>query len=281
MGWFFSKIKDLFSSSKGDPAFKSELEKILYEADLSSVLVDKLSSEVKDLSDINDVRSHIESRLIEHLRPYQAGLELMNGLNVFLLTGVNGVGKTSATAKMAAMIKDKYKKKVMLAGADTFRAAGVDQLEHWAKIINCEFFSKGPGADPGAVAYESVEAAKQKGMDVLIIDTGGRLHTQVGLMSEISKTQKAVSKALGRNPDHVVLVIDSTQGQNIKNQADLFAKSLDISALILTKFDGTAKGGALFGAIELLKKPILYVCNGEKLENISEFNAADFVHKIL
>jgi len=281
LGWFFSKIKDLFTGVKDNPEFKLEFEKILYDADLSSVLVEKLSSSINKTNDINEIKTVIEQRLTEHLEPYQCALEIEEGLNVVLLVGVNGVGKTTVAAKLANLMKNEYKKKVMLAGADTFRAAGVDQLEHWSQKIACDFFSKGPGADPGAVAYESVSMALQKGTDVLIIDTGGRLHTQIGLMSEISKTKKAVSKALGKDPQHVVLVIDSTQGQNIKNQAELFTKSLDINGIILTKFDGTSKGGALFGAIDLVKKPVFYVCTGEKLENISEFNAKNFVHKIL
>ena len=281
MSWFFSTIKNIFSGDKKESEFKKDIEKVLYEADISSALVQKLLSSIKKADGFDQTRTIIEQKLLEYLLPFESSFEIKNELCVILLVGVNGVGKTTAAAKLANLLKNKHNKKVMLVGADTFRAAGVDQLEHWSKKIGCEFFSKGSGADPGAVAYESVKKAKQNGVDVLIIDTGGRLHTQVGLMSEITKTQKAVSKAFGKDPDQVLLVIDSTQGQNIKNQVEAFAQSLFIGGVVLTKFDGTAKGGALFGAIELVKKPIFYICNGEKLENISEFKASDFVHKIL
>ena len=281
MSRFFSTIKSIFSGDKKEPEFKEDIKKILYDADLSSTLVETLLLSIKKTDGFEQTKTIIEQKLLEYLTPLEAPFELKNDLDVVMMVGVNGVGKTTASAKLANLIKNKYNKKTMLVGADTFRAAGVDQLQHWSKKIGCEFFSKGSGADPGSVAYESVSAARQSQVNTIIIDTGGRLHTQVGLMSEITKTQKAISKSLGKDPHHVILVIDSTQGQNIKNQVEVFAKSLSISGVILTKFDGTAKGGALFGAIELLKKPIFFVCDGEKLENISEFKAISFVHKIL
>ncbi len=281
MSWFFSTVKELFSTDKKELVLKEDIKKILYQADISTALVDKLLHTIKRTDGFEETKKNIEKELLDYLMPFEAELKLDEDLNVVMLVGVNGVGKTTTAAKLAKLIQDKYKKKVMLAGADTFRAAGVDQLEQWSKKIGCDFFSKGSGSDPGAVAYESVTLAKKNKVDVLLIDTGGRLHTQVGLMSEISKTQKAISKSLGKEPKHVLLIVDSTQGQNIKNQVDVFSNSLNLSGLILTKFDGTAKGGALLGAIESVKKPVFFISNGEKLENISEFKSSDMVHKIL
>jgi len=281
LSWLLSKIKSIFSDDKVKHEFNNELERVLYEADLGSDVVKKVLSSVSKTKNAEDVKQLVENELMTELLSYKKGFILDDVLTVILVVGVNGVGKTTSTAKLANYIKNKYNKKVMLSGADTFRAAGVDQLEFWANKLGISFFSKGHGADPSAVAYESVLKAKSDAVDVLIIDTGGRLHTQDGLMSEVSKMQRAIKKSLGTDPKHVLMILDSTQGQNIKNQLELFNEALNISGLIITKFDATAKGGALFGALRLIRKPIFFVCNGEQLENISEFEPSSFVRKIL
>jgi fused signal recognition particle receptor len=238
-----SKIKRIFSKSpsisKND---HTEIEKILYDADLSETLVSGLMQGLSNARNIEDAVSFLNEELVKILKPYEKDIEIKNKPSVLMMVGVNGTGKTTASAKLAKRLKDEGKK-VMLVAADTFRAAAVEQLEYWSRKINCEFFSKVNGADPGSVAYEGVIKAKASDMDVLIIDTGGRIHTQSGLMAEIQKVYKAIAKALGRDPDNVLLVVDSTQGQNIKNQAEVFNQSIKISGLILTKLDGTAKGG--------------------------------------
>jgi fused signal recognition particle receptor len=278
---FLSYIKELFSSGKTDLELQESLRKALHEADLGPTLVESLLSKLKNINTYEDASAVIQDELTKILKPYEAQMSVSKKPYVIMMVGVNGVGKTTAAAKLAHWFKETQNKKVMLAAGDTFRAAAVEQLEHWAKKIGCEFFSKEKGADPGAVGYESANKAKQDGIDVLIIDTGGRLHTQSGLMAEISKVHKAVSKALSGEPDQVLLVVDATQGQNIQNQAEIFNKFIEITGVILTKFDGTAKGGAIIKAVEKLKRPIFFLGTGEGLNSLARFDSQTFISKLL
>lgn len=276
-----SKIKNFFSKSPSISGNEYlEIEKILYDADLSETLVSELMYDIRSADNIEKAISSLNEDLIKVLKPYEKTIEMNNKPSVLMLVGVNGTGKTTASAKLAKKLKDEGKR-VMLVAADTFRAAAVEQLEHWSKKINCDFFSKPNGADPGSVAYEGVIKAKNSDIDVLIIDTGGRIHTQSGLMAEIQKVYKAIAKALQRDPDHVLLVVDSTQGQNIKNQMEMFNNFISISGLILTKLDGTAKGGAIVSALKSLGASVFFVSKGESLTSIETFNAQDFVNKLL
>jgi len=278
---FLSYIKGLFSSGKTDQELQESLRKVLYEADLGPVLVESLLPKLKNINTYEDASAVIQNELTKTLKPYEAEMSISKKPYVIMMIGVNGVGKTTAAAKLAHWFKETQNKKVMLAAGDTFRAAAVEQLGHWAKKVGCEFFSKENGADPGAVGYESVSKAIKGGIDVLIIDTGGRLHTQSGLMAEISKIHKAVSKALSGEPDQVLLVVDATQGQNIQNQTEIFNKFIEITGVILTKFDGTAKGGAIIKAIEKIKRPIFFLGTGEKLQNLTRFDSQAFISKLL
>ncbi|MCX6112238.1 MAG: signal recognition particle-docking protein FtsY [Proteobacteria bacterium] len=279
---FFSYLKELFSSNKEiNPEFQENLKRILYKADLGPSIVEGLFNKLKNIKTYEEASSIIQNELSKVLKPYESEISVDKKPFVIMMVGVNGVGKTTAAAKLAYWFKETNNKKVMLVAGDTFRAAAVEQLEHWAKKIGCEFFSKSQNADPGSVGYESVTMAIKNDIDVLIIDTGGRLHTQRGLMAEISKVYKAVSKALNHNPDQVLLVVDATQGQNIQNQVEIFNNFIEISGIILAKVDGTAKGGAVIKAIEKLKRPLFFLGTGEKLTDLARFESQGFIAKLL
>ncbi|MBN1113987.1 MAG: signal recognition particle-docking protein FtsY, partial [Oligoflexia bacterium] len=199
---------------------------------------------------------------------------------VIMLCGVNGVGKTTVAAKLAYYLARQLDRKVMLAAADTFRAAAIEQLGEWCKRIGCDFYSKHHGADPGAVAYEAVKKAREEGQEIVIVDTGGRLHTREGLMNEIGKVQKVIGKALPEAPHQVFLVIDGTQGQNVHRQAEVFNKFLKLSGIILTKMDGTARGGVVFKVVQDLDLPVFFIGTGETLTDLIEFDPATFITQL-
>jgi len=196
--------------------------------------------------------------------------------SVILVVGVNGVGKTTTIGKLAHQYKSKGKKVVLGAG-DTFRAAAVDQLEIWSKRVGCDFFSKGMNTDPAAVAYETVQHAIKNDCDVAIIDTAGRLHTKINLMKELTKIRRSVAKSLDGAPHEVLLVLDATTGQNAFEQAKHFTEATEVSALALTKLDGTAKGGVAIGISDQFKVPIKYIGVGEGVEQLQVFNKRAFV----
>lgn len=198
---------------------------------------------------------------------------------IILVVGVNGVGKTTTIGKLAHQYKQQGKK-VILGAGDTFRAAAVDQLGIWADRVGCDFYSKGMNTDPAAVAYETVNKAIEDGHDVAIIDTAGRLHTKVNLMKELSKIKRSVSKRLPDAPHEVLLVLDATTGQNAIEQATHFTAATDVSALALTKLDGTAKGGVAIGISDQFKVPIKYIGVGEGIEQLQVFNKRAFVDSL-
>lgn len=195
---------------------------------------------------------------------------------VIMVVGVNGVGKTTTIGKLAHQYK-KQGKKIVLGAGDTFRAAAVDQLKIWSDRVGCDFFSKGMNTDPAAVAYETVEYAIENQCDVAIIDTAGRLHTKVNLMKELGKIKRSISKRLEGAPHEVLLVLDATTGQNAIEQARHFTNATDVSALALTKLDGTAKGGVAIGISDVFKVPIKYIGVGEGIEQLQVFNKKAFV----
>ena len=198
---------------------------------------------------------------------------------IILVVGVNGVGKTTTIGKLAHQYKSQGKKVVLGAG-DTFRAAAVDQLKIWSERVGCDFYSKGMNTDPAAVAYETVQYAIQNKMDVAIIDTAGRLHTKVNLMKELSKIKRSVSKKMETAPHEVLLVLDATTGQNAIEQAKHFTNATDVTALALTKLDGTAKGGVAIGISDQFKIPIKYIGVGEGIEQLQIFNKKAFVDSL-
>ena len=196
-----------------------------------------------------------------------------------LMVGVNGVGKTTTIGKLATKWNADGKK-VMLAAGDTFRAAAVQQLEVWGKRVGAEVIRGKEGADPGAVAFDATTKAKEANVDVLLVDTAGRLHTKAPLMDEIKKVRKTIDKAMNGAPHETFLVLDATTGQNALTQAQLFKEAVDLTGIVLTKLDGTAKGGIVLGICDELKVPVRYVGLGERAEDLREFHAGDFVEAL-
>jgi fused signal recognition particle receptor len=198
---------------------------------------------------------------------------------VYLFVGVNGVGKTTSIGKLAKRLTGQGKK-VLLAAGDTFRAAAIEQLELWAGRSGAEFVGAMPGADPASVLFDAVNAAKARGCDYVLADTAGRQHTKANLMLELEKVAKVTQRALGRAPDEVLLVLDANTGQNAIRQAEEFTKATNVTGLVLTKLDGTARGGALIGVWERFRIPIKLVGVGEKAEDLRDFDAAEFSRQL-
>jgi len=196
---------------------------------------------------------------------------------VILVIGVNGAGKTTLIAKVANRYKQEIGQTVLLAAADTFRAAAVEQLQTWAERVGVEVVAQGPGADPGAVAYDAVQRAYARDVDVLIIDTAGRLQSKFNLMQELQKIRNVVRKRMENGPHEVLLVIDATTGQNGVMQAKAFMEAAEVTHLAITKLDGTAKGGIAFAMVQQIQRPIKYIGTGEKVDDIAIFDPAAFV----
>ena len=202
-----------------------------------------------------------------------------SGPTVLLVIGVNGVGKTTTIGKLGNYYKQQGKS-VILAAADTFRAAAIDQLEIWGQRIDAQVIKHEEGSDPASVAFDAVNAAKARNADVLIIDTAGRLHTKSNLMEELKKINRVIQREIPAAPHETLLVLDATTGQNAINQADLFSKAAPISGVVLTKLDGTAKGGVVVGIKAELKMPVKWIGVGEGVDDLRPFNAADFAQAL-
>lgn len=276
---FNKAFSNIFKKFKSSSEVKKEIEKLLYSSDFSVDFTAKILKNI-NTSTYEKAKDDLRDFLRDFLNKHETSLTLNNSLNIIMLVGVNGVGKTTFAAKIANLIK-KQNKKVMLIAADTFRAAAVEQLEYWASKIGCFFYKKSLNADPGAVVYEGITKAKEENLDLIIIDTGGRLHNKENLMAEILKVKKSAAKAYGKEIENILLVIDSTQGQNVRSQSDVFDKFLKIKGIVLTKFDGSSKGGAIFSVLEKLNLPLFYISTGEKIENIEEFSSDVFLDKLL
>jgi fused signal recognition particle receptor len=202
-----------------------------------------------------------------------------NGTFTIMAVGVNGTGKTTTIAKLAKRWQDEGKN-VILVAADTFRAAAVDQLEVWGERVGCEVIKQRMGADPSAVVFDAAKAAKSRKIDIMIVDTAGRLHTKINLMEELKKIKRIIGREIEGAPHEILLVLDATTGQNGINQASQFKESLGISGIVLTKLDGTAKGGMIIGISEELQVPLRYIGIGEKIDDLREFQAEDFVEAL-
>ncbi len=270
-----------------DEDFFEELEEVLISADVgvSTVmeLIDELKSEVKrrNIQDPKEVQSVISEKLVEI---YEGGeqeaaeLRVEDGrLNIILFVGVNGVGKTTTIGKLAHQFI-KEGKNVVLAAGDTFRAGAIDQLEVWGERVGAHVVKQAEGSDPAAVIYDAVQAAKARGADVLLCDTAGRLQNKVNLMKELEKVKRVIQREVPDAPHEVLLVLDATTGQNAMTQAREFSKATDVSGIVLTKLDGTAKGGIVLAIRHELQIPVKFVGLGEKMDDLQPFEAESYVY---
>jgi len=284
----FKNINMIWARFKGTgDQFWDELEEQLISSDISINTAGRILDNVKNASyetgitSLEGLKDFLKAEIIKILDGQSAEqLEIsQQPPTVYLVVGVNGVGKTSAIAKMANMYK-KQGKKIIFAAADTYRSAAVEQLTHFADILDIDVVNHQRNADPGAVVYDSLEKAIAKNADMVIIDTAGRMQTSYNLMEELKKIKRVVFKRLGRDPDEVLLVIDSTTGQNARSQAEIFLEAMDISGIILTKTDGTSRGGIVLTIKNDLGIPVKLVTEGEKLESIYYFDPVKFTDMI-
>lgn len=283
---FSSQVKNLFTANvKIDDEMFEELEEILISADIGMettlAIVDSLRYEINDrnIKDSDQIYPLLEEIMVRHLDRDNLNNDLNivdNELAIILVIGVNGVGKTTTIGKLAYNLKQEGKT-VMLAAADTFRAAAIEQLGEWADKADVEMISHSEGADPSAVIFDAIQSAKSKNIDVLICDTAGRLHNKKNLMKELEKINKTIDTHAGKATRDNILVLDATTGQNAVNQLREFKNVTDITGLILTKLDGTAKGGIIFPLQYELNVPVKYIGLGEGIDNLEKFNSKSFV----
>ena len=278
----FKKVDDLFKSFvKVDEDMLEELEELLIMSDVgatsSEEIIERLREKIRDerITDPEACKVALREILVDMIGEGEP-LHLDSKPSVILVIGVNGVGKTTSIAKIANRLKQN-KKQVLLAAADTFRAAAIDQLQIWADRVGVELIKHSEGSDPAAVVYDAVAAAKKRGSDVLIIDTAGRLHNKKNLMDELAKINRVIDRELPGASRETLLVLDATTGQNAVSQAKEFKHAADITGLILTKLDGTAKGGIVFSIKQELNIPVKFIGVGEKYDDMQEFVARDFV----
>ncbi|WP_390538438.1 signal recognition particle-docking protein FtsY, partial [Staphylococcus pseudintermedius] len=246
-------------------------------------LVDELRMEAKrrNITETEDLREAIVEKIVEIYQQDDEKSEEMNiedgRLNVILMVGVNGVGKTTTIGKLAHRYQAQGKK-VMLAAGDTFRAGAIEQLEVWGQRVGVDVIRQGEGSDPAAVMYDAINAAKNKGVDILICDTAGRLQNKQNLMNELEKVKRVISRSVPDAPHEVLLALDATTGQNALAQAKAFKEVTDVTGIVLTKLDGTAKGGIVLAIRNELHIPVKYVGLGEKLDDLQPFNAESYVY---
>ncbi len=276
------KVDALLNSfTKIDEEFFEELEENLIMADVGAVtsarICENLRKKVKEkgLTDASDVKAALKEIIAEMLSGDEQ-LDLSTKPTVILVIGVNGVGKTTTIGKLANNLRQDGKK-VLLAAADTFRAAAIDQLQIWADRAQVELVRHEEGSDPAAVVFDAVNAGKARGCDVVICDTAGRLHNKKNLMDELSKIARVIDREAPGSSKEVLLVLDATTGQNALNQAKLFQEAAGLTGIILTKLDGTARGGVVIGIKEELNIPIKYIGVGEQIDDLRPFNSKDFV----
>jgi len=285
---FFGRLRALFSGKKElSPDLAAQIEDVLLTSDVGVETTSALLSHIKatlakgELTDPELVWGELRAECLKMLEGSASGaLELSAKPTVVLLVGVNGAGKTTTIGKLATKLNASGKKCVLAAG-DTFRAAAVQQLVVWGERVGCEVVRGKDGADPGSVVFDAIKKAQEIGADVVLADTAGRLHTKSNLMSEMKKIAKTAEKALPGAPHEILLVVDSTNGQNAFAQAKEFKEALPLTGIVLTKLDGTAKGGVVLGVANGLRVPVRYVGLGERPDDLHEFSAEDFVEALL
>ena len=281
-GAIFSQMDDLFKTFVAiDEDMLEELEELLIAADVGTATTEVIINQLKDriategLIEASQAKKALAEILIDTIGEGEP-LKLETKPSIILVIGVNGVGKTTTIAKISRHLI-KQKKKVLLAAADTFRAGAIDQLNIWADRVGADIVKHEAGSDPAAVVYDAISAAKSRGADVIIVDTAGRLHNKKNLMDELAKINRVIGRELPEASRETLLVLDSTTGQNAVIQAKEFKNAADITGLVMTKLDGTAKGGIVFSIKKELGLPIKYIGVGEKADDMEPFDAKDFV----
>ena len=284
---FDEKMNDIFSNfRKVDEDLLEELEESLIMSDVgantSATIINNLRERVKkeNIKDEQGVREALRKEIQEIFDATDNTLKLETKPAVILVVGVNGVGKTTSIGKIANRLK-KDGKKVVVAAADTFRAAAVEQLEIWANRVGCDIVKREEGVDPASVVYDAIKITKEKNADVLICDTAGRLHNKKYLMDELIKIKKVIDKELPDSSEEVLMVLDATTGQNAISQVQAFKETVDITGIVLTKLDGTAKGGAVIGIVNENKVPVKFIGVGEQVDDMEIFNSEDFVKALI
>lgn len=276
---FFGKIFSILRRGRLSKGDLEEIEELLILSDISVETTRKLIEQLSKSK--GDPLAALENMLCEILEGDTSLKFAKNPPTVISVVGVNGTGKTTTIGKLAHYIKNNYQKSVVLAAADTFRAAAIDQLRIWAQRAETEFIAHRIGSDPAAVAYDAVNHARASGKDIVIIDTAGRLHTKHNLMNELNKVHRVIKKIVPDAPHEVLLVIDATTGQNGLIQAEKFKEAVNLTGLVITKLDGTAKGGIAITIKEKLGIPIKFIGIGERINDFEVFSARDFVKFLL
>ena len=279
---FIDKIDEiLHGSTKIDDALIDELEETLITSDVGMATTEKLIEGLRkgvrkaEINSPADVKTFLSNQIREILTEEEGAFDYVTPPRVILMIGVNGAGKTTTIGKLAAYYKAQGKK-VMMAAADTFRAGAIDQLEIWAQRTNSAFVKHSEGSNPSSVALDAARSAIAQKMDVLLVDTAGRLQNKFNLMEELKKINRILGKGIKGAPHEVLLVLDATTGQNALRQAELFSQTAGITGIVLTKLDGTAKGGMIIGIKEQLNIPVKWVGVGERLDDLRPFNAKEF-----
>lgn len=272
-----------------EPGSLERLEELLLASDFGVSATMRLVDHVEDLTRRGQVRTEpeflaaVENEIVRILRSGNADTSLREAdtpPTVYLIVGVNGVGKTTSIGKLARRLQ-RQGKRVLLAAGDTFRAGAIDQLRIWAERVGADFVGASPGADPASVAFDAIDAARARGADVVLVDTAGRLHTQGDLMAEISKVERVIRKKLPDAPHETLLVLDATTGQNAISQARIFGQTLQLTGLILSKLDSTARGGVVIALKEEFDLPVKLIGTGEGVDDIETFDPETFAREVL
>lgn len=271
---------------KIDDAFLAELEEVLITSDLGVKTTQELLRQVtvkvqrKELEEADLLKKNLKEQMWQILSQQEKPLNISQASPfVIMVIGVNGTGKTTTIGKLAQKFKSQGKS-VILVAADTFRAAAIEQLEIWGQRVGCEVIKQKSGSDPSAVVFDALQAAQKRQIDIVLIDTAGRLHTKVNLMEELKKVKRVISRQIPGAPHEVLLVLDATTGQNSINQAKMFNEAIGVTGIALTKLDGTAKGGILIAISAEFKIPLRYIGIGERVDDLREFKAREFVEAL-
>lgn len=282
---FAQKFKNLFSSKKVDEEFFENLTDALVEGDMGAKLAYEITGELekicreKKLSDEADIKNELKNMLLSYVKSYDLIPE-PGKVNLFMMLGVNGVGKTTTAAKIAKLYKEKGEK-VIMAASDTFRAAAEEQLEMHGERLGIRVIAHQHGSDPSAVVFDAAESSRANGGGVIIADTAGRLHNKENLVRELQKIDRIAAQKADPGCYKKLLVIDGTTGQNALRQAEVFSESVGVDAIVITKYDSTARGGCAFTIGKQLGLPVAFVCTGEKYENIQNFDPEKYVEEFL